>query len=209
MQTATLEANTRENLGKNTTKQIRKAGKMPGVVYGNKTEPLHIEFEASAVEKIFRTTKNHNTLITLQVKEGEKVRELTVLPREMSKDAISQKFIHIDFFLIDIAEPIKTVVKLKFVGVSPGVKMGGNMSHNLVSLKIRSLPREVPDFIEIPLGVLELGTTFKVRDLNLGEGIEILNDGHETIVRVDALKGQEADPAKAAEAAGGKAGKKK
>lgn len=203
MQTATLEAKTRPSLGKNSAKQSRKKGLVPGVVYGSKGTALNIEFEASELEKIFRTTKNANTLITLTVQDGDQRKEFTTLPRELSKDAISQKFLHVDFFAVDKNAPIKTVVKLKFTGVSPGVKMGGNISYNLFSLKVKSLPEEVPDFIEIPLSVLELGSVYRVKDVAVSAGIEFLNGAHETIVKVDSPKGAEDEAAKV-EAAKGK-----
>ncbi len=201
MQTALLEAKKRNSLGKNDAKKIRLEGFIPGVIYGEKQEPLHILFSEREVEKIYRISNNKNTLIVLKIDSDGTMLEETVLARDISKDALTQRFIHVDFIRIDVKKPIRTVVKIKFSGICPGVKMGGVLMHNLSSLKIFSLPREVPDFIDISLASLELGKNIRVRDLNLGEGIQILNGPEETIVHVETPKGYDEESAKAADGA--------
>jgi large subunit ribosomal protein L25 len=175
-----LQAKKRAIIGKQ-VKALRRAGLIPGIVYGGGGEPIPVELDARETTKILTQT-SASTLITLKV--GRK--NHTVLLRDIQYDVIRREPIHVDFLEVAMDETIRTTVPIEFVGEAPGVKdQGGVLVTGLTELEIEALPTDLPDKVSVDLEVLvEIDSTISVGDLFLGQGVEVLTDREEVIAHI-------------------------
>jgi large subunit ribosomal protein L25 len=195
MQTIELKAEARTELGKNRSKQFRKNGLTPAVIYGGSDQPSHITVDSREIAKFYRNHGKNNVLVKIVVNNTE----FTAFPKEFTKDALSQQIIHVDFLKIDPTHTIRADIQFKFIGTAPGVKKGGQMMTKLRQVKIKSLPHNVPEFIEVDLSNLEVGQSIRIKDMDTKGLYEIESPGNEIIVFVEALKAADT-PAEAAAA---------
>jgi large subunit ribosomal protein L25 len=184
MELVTLQATVREKSGKSEAKKVRNAGLVPAVVYGDKKEPVSISIDPRHLIKIFKGPLGKNTVIQLDIANGESVKSESVLAYNVVYSPIALELQHVDFLLIDPLKPIKAVVHIETFGVSPGVKRGGVYRQNFTHIEVRALPTKIPPAIRIDLGLLDLGSVLKVRDL-AHEGFEILTTPEEIVVHIE------------------------
>ncbi len=160
--------------------QLRKQGLVPAVVYGPSTPAFQIQIPYRPLEVTLMKAGGTN-LIDIDV-EGQ---THTVLTREVQRDVLRGDILHVDFFAVDADQTIAADVFIQFVGESPGVAEGNILITGPSSLSIETLPANLPSEITIDIsGLEEIGDSIFVRDLDLGEGLVILNDSEELLVRV-------------------------
>ncbi|GAB7387216.1 50S ribosomal protein L25/general stress protein Ctc [Bacillaceae bacterium] len=175
-----LLAKKRTDLSKSNRKRLRKEGQIPAILYGKEVETTPIYVSG---RDFHRVLKEHgiNTIIDLEV-EGNGT--LPVLVYDYHTDVIKGDIIHIDFKKINMNEEIETVVPLDFVGEAKGEEAGGVLQIQLRELEISCLPDRIPEEITVDISSLDIGDRLTVADLQLPEGIEVLNDGDEIVVTV-------------------------
>lgn len=182
-----LNAEGRTTRGKNEARRLRAAGLVPVTVYGGGQEAASATVAKREFAALIRA-HGRNAIFTLNVDgAGTPVKIAAV-----QLDPIKGGVWHIDLMRISLTEKAKFEVSVKIIGESEGVKFGGGIldipTH---SLEIRCLPTEVPDAIEVDVTKLGLGANFKVVDLSLAEGIEILDDPETVIATVVAPRAEE------------------
>lgn len=160
---------------------IRRAGLLPGVIYGRHIEALPIQMD----QKIATTTigkLTSSSLVTLDV-EGEKH---TAIVRDRQRDVIYGNLLHIDFLAISMTEKLRTTVAIELVGVAPISKNTDIVIvQSMNELEIECLPQYLPERIEVDVTGLEIvEDVIYVKDLNLGENIEVLTDAEDVIVSI-------------------------
>ncbi len=159
-------------------KHLRKARKLPAVVYGRKQEAISITLDASEFLKLFRKAWE-SSIINLKV--GKK--DIEVLVHQFQKEPVSGEFIHIDFFALTRGEKLKTMVALNFIGESPVVKEGAIIEELNKEIEITCLPKDLVPSIDVDLSVLvEFDTNIKVSDIKVPDTIEILSPMDEVVV---------------------------
>lgn len=170
----TLMAEQRQVVGKQ-VKTLRAEGKLPGVIYGHNVEPTPITLDERDASNLLRKT-SLSTLLTVYL-DGE---EYAVLVRETQKGILDRRLLHVDFQAIDMDEIVRAHVEINLSSdESPAVQeFGALLVSGLDALEIECLPNELPENIEIDVSGLEkkIGDTILVRDLDLPEGITILDD---------------------------------
>jgi large subunit ribosomal protein L25 len=193
-----LEAELRE--GKSTDgklRELRKAQKLPAVIYGGKKPPLTVIVSEKALRKAIQTA-GANAILTLRHPKGED----TVILKEVMKDVVTSAPLHIDFQRISLTEKIVVKVHVKIRGEAPGVKLqGGILEHILREVEVRCLPTAIPH--ELPIDVSKLGITesLHVRDIEVPAGVEVLQGPDQIVVNIVAPAAEEAAPAPAEGAA--------
>lgn len=189
MEQILLNAQERQVKGK-TVKQLRHAGWVPGVVYGHRTEPLSLQIEARALQAVLREAGT-NRLITLNI-DGS-VDPKMVLVRELQRDSINHRFLHVDLYEVIMTERISAEVPVVLVGESPVVKSGGALLlQGLDSIEIECLPGDLPEAFNVDLsGLTKLDDAVLVRDLKVAEGVEILTELDELVVKLLAPEEEE------------------
>ena len=174
MENLTLSVDKRTQTGKSGARAVRRAGNVPGVVYGIKdSTPLTIK--PKELETLLCTRAGANVVFQLNV-EGEAASERPVIVKELQRDPMRGTILHADFLEIRMDEKIEIAVPLSLSGEAPGEKMGGTLSQLLRELEISCLPNAIPEQIEVDISEVEIGDVIHVRDLQLPEGVELVAD---------------------------------
>jgi large subunit ribosomal protein L25 len=176
----TLEAQSRTITGKQVS-QLRNQGLVPAVVYGPGTDPVHIQVPYRPLEVTLMKAAGTN-LIDIKV-EGKM---MTVLTRDVQRHILRGDILHVDFFAVDESQTLTADVFIQFVGENALVESKqAILLTGPSSLTIECLPSKLISAIEVDIsGMAQIGDSVHVRDLNLGEGLTILNDPDELVVRV-------------------------
>ena len=163
----------RELQGTGASRRLRHAGKVPGIVYGGNAAPVQIELDHNALYHALRKEAFHASVLTLNV-DGAKE---SVLLRDSQWHPYKQQVLHVDFQRVDKTHKIHVKVPLHFLNadVAPGVKTGGGkVSHVMTEIDVTCLPGNLPEFIAVDMGGMELGHAIHVTELTLPEGVELV-----------------------------------
>jgi large subunit ribosomal protein L25 len=186
-----LKATKRNVLGKQVG-ALRRAGKLPGVLYGRHTETIPILLDAHETQlKLSRLTSS--SLVTIDV-DGQ---EYPTLVREKQRHPVKKQLVHLDFQALSLTEKTHARVGIEFRGTSPAVKTyGATIVHGVTELEVECLPHDLPERVVVDIsGLAEPGDSIHVSDLKLPELVEILSDPEDVIVSVAAARAEEAAPA--------------
>jgi len=175
-----LQASKRDTLGKK-VRFLRRQGLTPANVYGANTESMSLQIETPLVEQLIARV-GKNALITLKVDGKRRV----AMIRDIERDALTDQLLHVGFFQVEMTQKVKADVRVVFVGESPAEKTSRLMLiHNLSSLHVEALPADLPRSIEIDISQLvEAGEGIHVKDIPVGENVEVLTDPDEVVVHV-------------------------
>src|SRR2546425_4376144 len=193
-----LKGERREGAGKGVARKVRAEGRVPAVVYGHGIEPLPISVDARDLFHVLHTEAGANVLVDLRV-DGE---HFLAMPREIQRDHIQGRFIHVDFLRIARDEKITVEVPIHLIGESRGVKEGGVVEHHLWNLQVECFPQDVPTHIEADIARLGINESLKVSDLKAPDKCTVLTSFDEAVVSVvppQVLRVEEAVPPELAE----------
>ncbi len=182
--TIEINATTRKAQGTGASRRLRNSGRVPGIVYGS-GDVVMIELDHNDLYHKLRSEAFHASVLTLNL-EGKKE---SVLLRDFVMHPFRQQVQHIDLQRVDAKKKMHIKVPLHFINeaIAPGVKIGGGkISHVMNELDIICLPKDLPAFIEVDLGKLELGHSVHVSDLKLPQGVEAAAHGTHTAEAVVA-----------------------
>ncbi len=198
MEKVVLKATKRDVTGKQ-VKAMRRAGKLPAVIYGRHVEPISISLDAhSASLALAKLTSS--SLVTIDV-DGT---QYFALVREKQRNFIKGNLTHVDFLALDLNEKIRTKVRLHFMGNSGAVKdYSAVLIHRLEALEVECLPTDLPERIDVDITPLaQIGNSIRVKDLNIPDKVSVLNDEDEIIIIATLAKEETAEAGQAgAEAA--------
>ena len=158
MKSITIKGSERESVGKVATKALRNAGAVPCVLYGG-DQPVHFSADERAFKDLVYTPNAHTVVIEL----GNK--SYNAILQDIQVHPVSDKILHIDFFELFDNKEITMEVPVKVIGVSPGVLLGGVLRLNTRKLKVKALPKNLPDFIDADISALEMGNKLYVTKL--------------------------------------------
>ncbi len=195
-----VNAQTRKVQGTGASRRLRRDGKVPGIVYGGKDQPLVIELDHNALMLQLRKEAMHSSILTLVV-DGSKQQ---VLLRAVNMHPWRQQVQHVDFQRVLADQKIHMKVPLHFVNaeIAVAVKLGGALvSHVLNELDVSCLPADLPEFIEVDLKDIQVGQTIHVNDLVLPKGVEAVQRAENPAVAQATLPRAAAAEEETAEAA--------
>jgi len=179
MQTLTLNVQPRE-LGKKAVKAVRREGRVPCVLYGSHTEPVHFSVPVLDLRPLIHTSETYVVVVEL---DGE---EYECIVKTVDFHPVSDMPVHLDFQALTRGEAITVTIPIRLEGMAAGVKDGGNLSQPLYELEIRCMPKDIPGHISVDVSDLNIGDSLHVSDIELGEAIELLTDPARTLVNVAA-----------------------
>ena len=175
--------------GTGASRRLRNAGQTPGIIYGGAEAPQLIALDGNALFHALKKEAFHGSVLDMEI-DGKTQQ---VLLRDFQMHAYKQLVLHADFQRVDASQPIHTKVALHFINAetSPAVKLGGAIvSHVLNELEVACLPGQLPEFIEVDLGNLEVGGSIHTDDLKLPAGVTALTHGQNlTIVTTSVPRG--------------------
>jgi len=205
-----LDTQRRDDSGKGVARKLRAAGRVPAVFYGHDQEATPLSVDAREMSHVLHTSGGSNVLLDLIV-DGK---PHLAMPREIQRDYIHNKLIHIDFLAVSRTETITVDVPVVEVGDSIGIKEGGVVEHHLRALRVECLPQDVPERLEVDITELNIGDMIHVREVPVPAGVAILTNPDDAVLsvitpaalRTEAellLPGEEAPEVAAPEAAEG------
>jgi large subunit ribosomal protein L25 len=196
---AKLKAERRDDAGKGVARKLRAKGRVPAVVYGHGTDPIPVSVDARELFHVLHTDAGANVMIDVQV-DGE---SLLAMPRQVQRDLLRDRFLHVDLLRIKRDERITVEVPVHLVGESHGVKEGGVVEHHLWNLQIECFPQDVPNAVEADITPLGINESLKVSDVPIPPECTVVTPEDEVVVSVvppqvlrveeeEAIEGEEA-----------------
>ena len=182
MITVELEVFKRESLGKQANKKYRKDGFVPAVIYGKNKENLNILIDPIKLKKLLKNEAGENTIIEMKLDKSDLKKN--VLLKDAHLDTLTSDPLHLDFYEITDVVDVKVSSPLLFEGKPEGVKNGGVIQTLSNEIKIKCLPTNIPNLIEINISDLNIGDTLRVKDIKPMDGIEILSNPESTIISI-------------------------
>lgn len=198
MERVTLDARRRDGLGKNEVNKLRKAGQVPGVVYGRGREPLTVTVDAKTLRNILHTEAGLNVLIDLAIGDGDRG-SATVMVKELQRDIFRRDIIHVDFYTVNLTQRVQARVPIHFIGQAVGIADGGVFEVHLRDIPVECLPTQIPKSIELDISGLGVGDAIHVRDLTVPAEVTVAIPPEQVVATVVVPKVvEEAAPAAAA-----------
>ncbi len=182
MKSVSLNGIARVNLGKRFSKEMRKNGQVPCVIYGGSQEsPIHICVNFNELRKIIYTPNVYKLNISVDSESYE-----TII-RDIQFHPVNDEVIHVDFLQLEAGKLVSLEVPVKLTGNSIGVLNGGRLNLVMRKLTIKAIPDNIPDNIELDITKLRIGGSIRINDLNL-ENIEFAHPGTLVIVGVKTAR---------------------
>ncbi len=194
-ETLVLETEERKERGSHQTARLRKAGKVPAIIYGHKEATLSVSLSHDQIGQMIRAGAP-----VVDIKTHHGVEKAQIM--ELQWDHLGKEVLHVDFKRVSADERIQTDVTIEIRGTAPGVAEGGLVSQPLHSLRVECLAIAVPKSIRVNIGELQVGASIHVKDIQLPENVKSLDDPEAIIVQVTkptAETEEGAEPAAVAE----------
>ena len=176
----TLLTEQRTDFGSRPAGRLRRAGKVPAVVYGLDTETVRVAVPARELGHILAGESGLNTLITLQL-DGD---DILTLARQIQRDPLRGDFVHVDFIRIRRDVAVAAEVPVHLVGEATGVRDGGLLEQLVFSLQVEAKPEAIPNSIEVDVSELEIGDQLRISDLRLPAAVDVQHEPEELVVQV-------------------------
>ncbi len=194
----TLKADPRNDVGKKIARQLRKQGRIPAIIYGEKKESLPISLLLSDVKAIMKSESGENTVLRIHREDVQ----VDAMLKEVQYDYLSDNIIHVDLLRIDLQKAVNVSVPVKVFGDPVGVKVeDGIFDFMTREIKIRCLPTQIPKEFKIDISGLHISDSTRAEDLEVAEGIKILSDPQTVICAVTSKAAVEEVVEEEAEAA--------
>jgi large subunit ribosomal protein L25 len=185
-----VEVSPRTDTGKNESRRLRAAGRIPGVVYGGGRPVVAISVEQRRVLEILRSESGENTLFTVQLGGTDSKR--VVMIRDYQRHPVKGQLMHVDFVRVDLNKPIEVKVPVHVTGSPIGVKVeGGLLDHVVREVSVTCLPADIPEAFEIDASEVHVGQHLSIRDIKVPDRIRILDDPDQTVLVIAMPKAEE------------------
>ena len=177
----TINAETRDNVGKQVTKKLRREGKIPAIIYGGNKESIPITLIVEDVKGILKSEKGENTV--LRIHRGDI--NVDAMLHDIQYDCLTDSIIHVDLLRIDIEKPVTVSVPITIMGQAYGVRVeDGIFDFMTREMKIKCLVTQIPNDFELDVTDLHIGQSVKVEDIDIPEGLQLLSDPQTVICAV-------------------------
>ncbi|MGH7989092.1 MAG: 50S ribosomal protein L25, partial [Limisphaerales bacterium] len=182
MKSVALKAYPRSQMQRAEVKKLRASGRVPATIYGRQAKPQNLEINAKEIRDLIHHSVSENLLVDLSVENDARSKRLALV-QEIQHHPIDGKVLHIDFHEVAENEKVTVQVPVETTGEAVGVKTGGGvLEHVLFKLKVRCLPKDLPEQIIVDVTSLEIGQSIHLGNVKTPEGVEILGDKHITVV---------------------------
>jgi large subunit ribosomal protein L25 len=191
MKSVALKAYSRSQVQRAEVKKLRASGRVPATIYGRQAKPQNLEVISKEFADLLNHAASENVLVDLSVENDARSKRLALV-QEIQHHPLDGKVLHVDFHEVAENEKVTVQVPVETTGEAVGVKVGGGtLEHILFKLKVRSLPKDLPEQIVLDVTALEIGKSIHLGDIKAPEGVEILGDKHITVVAVSAPRAEE------------------
>lgn len=188
-----LTAQVRHNHGKGVARSLRRAGRVPGILYGQGGDRFSLSVDGRELEKAIDPTRRWNTWFNLTIKqEGQADRSESCMVIDRQVDPLRREVIHVDFLRVDPTKEVDTQVPVEYVGRPIGVQAGGKLKTYRRYVKIASVPGNIP--VKVVINIAKLGgdQTMRISDLEV-EGYRLREKPNAPLAHVEAPKAKAAE----------------
>jgi large subunit ribosomal protein L25 len=186
MKSVALTAFPRTLSGRGGVKKLRTTGRVPAVIYGRHNPPQSLEVNLKDIKAAIHGSASENVLVDLSV-EGDAKQKRLALVQQIQHHVLSDQMLHLDLHEVVEDERVTIMVPVESTGEAAGVKTGGGtLEHVLFKLKVRALPKDLPETLVLDVTRLEIGQAIHIGDIKPPQGVEILGDKHISVLAVAA-----------------------
>ena len=178
-----INAKPRKETGKKAAKTLRATGRLPAIMYNTKGKSEMLDIDEVEFNKVWRSI-TPTTLVNLKV-DGK---SLKAFIKDTEYDILSDKVLHVDFYVVEKDTVITTNMKIKIEGTPVGVLKGGFMVTHTPKLSVKAPSSVYPENLSIDVSGINIGDTYRVKDMKLGKGITILTDAETPLVSVSPAR---------------------
>jgi large subunit ribosomal protein L25 len=199
LETLEIKADPREKGSKNSARRLRRAGKIPAILYGPKTPPVALQVDKKDFStRVAMLEGSHLVRLKSSVPA---LTEKVALVKEMQFHPISGDVTHADLYEVDLAARITVNIPLRFVGKAAGVVRGGILQPIVREIEVECLPLDIPNFFNVDVSALDIGDSIHIEEIQMPEGVTAVYESNLAVVSVVTPTVEEA-PAAAAPAEG-------
>ena len=181
-----LAARVRKSKGKGAARRLRRNNQIPAIFYGPKTEPIMLAVDYPELERILRQGSGENVLLDLQFQSEQGTETRRVMLKELLMDTIKDTYLHADFCEISMDKELTVGIPIRLLNTPAGVSLGGILQHIRRELTISCMPDKLVDYLDLDVADLEIGDSLHIRDIELPEGIKLVDEDHLTVALVAA-----------------------
>jgi large subunit ribosomal protein L25 len=186
MKSVALNAFPRALTRRGGVKKLRGQGRVPAVIYGRQTEPQNLELNRKEIEDLIHHSASEAILVDLAV-GGDAATPRLALVQQIQHHPLTGRVLHVDFHQVAANERVTIRVPVETVGEAAGVKhAGGVLEHVLFKIRVRGLPRNLPEYVEVDVSHLEVGQAIHLGEIPLPEGVEVVGDKAIPVIAVAA-----------------------
>ncbi len=186
-------------------KALRSGGRIPAIIYGRQVQSQNLEVNAKEMEDLIHHSVSENLLVDLAVKDDARPKRLALV-QEVQHHPLTGRVLHVDFHEVAEDEKVTVLVPVETVGEAEGVKTeGGVLEHVLFKIKVRGLPKDLPELITVDVSHLKIGQAIHLGEIKPPAGVELVGDKQIPVIAVAAPRTEEEEAAEAAAAAEGTA----
>lgn len=185
-----LNATVRKSVGNGPGRTLRRIGQIPAVLYGPQTESLLLSVNVQELETVLKRGKQGQIILDLIIQNGARTSKPAMI-KELQTHPVTGKFLHVDFYVIDMSRKIKVMIPVVTKGKCKGIENGGMLQIVRREIEVLCLPGDIPTTIEVDIENLDVGNAIHVKDLPLTENIEIQADTNFTVITVLSPKAEE------------------
>jgi large subunit ribosomal protein L25 len=184
-------------------KKLRDNGRVPAVVYGRNVQPQNLELNRVEIDNLIHHSATENVLVDLSVENDARGKRLALV-QDVQHHPLKGNVLHVDLHEVAENEKVTILVPVEPKGEAVGVKTGGGvLEHVLFKLKVRALPKDLPEQIEVDVTNLEIGKSIHLGEIQPPSGVEFLGDKKVVVLSVAAPITEAQETAAAEAAAGG------
>lgn len=178
-----LKAQPRTDTGKEAARKLRAVGRIPAVIYGKDMESRGLSLDLMETEYLFQRISVENTILNLAI-EGE-TEPVQTLIREIQSYPHKPGLLHVDFLRVQKGVAVELEIPVSLEGIPVGVREEGGMLEQILNeLRVKCIPSLIPEVVSLDVTGLGIGDALHVSDIDLGEGVEILLEPHQTVCAV-------------------------
>jgi large subunit ribosomal protein L25 len=197
MERRELAVELRDKTGKGISRQLRRKGMIPGIVYGKGMDSVPIALNPKELNSALAGEGGHNNLLILRGVES--LNGNVVIVADLLRDPLKCYPMHVDLHKIDLTEKIRVEVPVNLVGTAAGVIAGGLLDFAKHSIAVECLPTEIPEHIDVDVTELTVGHSIHVGEIEVPAGIKVLEDPRASVVSILGKAKEEEETAAAAE----------
>lgn len=163
-------------------KKLRAAERVPATIYGRRrAQPQNLEIQLKTLENLIKHSASENILVDLAVQDDTEPQRLALV-QEVQHHPLSGRILHVDFHEVAADERVIVSVPVESTGEAAGIKEGGVLEHVLFKLKVRALPKDLPESLIVDVSHLAIGQAVHIGDIKPPAGVEIMGDKHISVL---------------------------